>query len=365
MIEKQSPVTENKSHAGALQPVWLMVLSWGVTALLVGTMVWVLLSGAPGLSSAEAAGSDNPAISETGESAMTLPPYEGLSDESTLVRHVNLETEVDSNLRWEVVDYTVQEGDSIFAIARAFNLKPETVLWANFDLLDDDPTYLKPGWVLTIPPVDGIYYKWKKTDDLREVSARFLSTQDKILGFPGNHLDLVAPAIEAGQYVMIPGGSRETKSWITPVAYAPASGATRRIAGAGGCEVPSSGFMGTGSFVWPTSEHSISGFDFMPGHLGIDIAAGSGTLVHAIDNGTVVYAGWNTSGYGNLVVIDHNNGYSSVYAHLNYIGVSCGQNVYQGTAIATSGSTGKSTGPHLHFEIRLNGMFINPWHMLP
>jgi len=79
----------------------------------------------------------------------------------------------------------------------------------------------------------------------------------------------------------------------------------------------------------------------------------------------VVYAGWVTGGYGNMVMIDHGNGYQTLYAHLNSINTACGSSVYQGTIIGQAGSTGNSTGPHLHFEIRYMGGFINPWQVLP
>jgi len=86
-----------------------------------------------------------------------------------------------------------------------------------------------------------------------------------------------------------------------------------------------------------------------------------GDAIFASDSGVVIYAGAISGGYGNMVMIDHGNGYQTLYAHLSTINVSCGQSVYQGQVIGGCGSTGNSTGAHLHFEIRLNGGFINPW----
>ena len=93
------------------------------------------------------------------------------------------------------------------------------------------------------------------------------------------------------------------------------------------------GALGTGYFVWPADNHYLSGNDYWSGHLAIDIAAGTGAAIYAADSGLVVYAGWVTGGYGNMVMIDHGNGYQTLYAHLNSINTACGSSVYQGTVI--------------------------------
>ena len=126
---------------------------------------------------------------------------------------------------------------------------------------------------------------------------------------------------------------------------------------------------GTASFMWPVASyvyissrfglrtHPITGEQ--KSHTGLDIAANQGTTVYASDGGTVTMAGWN-SGYGNCIMIDHGNGYVTLYGHLNYIGVTNGQSVSQGSVIGQVGSTGASTGPHLHFEVLKNGSRIDP-----
>ena len=96
-------------------------------------------------------------------------------------------------------------------------------------------------------------------------------------------------------------------------------------------------------------------------HRGIDIAAPSGTPIYASASGTVIYSGFNTGGFGNFVMIDHGNGYQTYYAHNKSLNVKVGQKVSKGQQIATVGSTGNSTGNHVHFEIRLNGTPINPY----
>jgi murein DD-endopeptidase MepM/ murein hydrolase activator NlpD len=127
------------------------------------------------------------------------------------------------------------------------------------------------------------------------------------------------------------------------------------------------GAVGMGSFVWPTTNHWLSGFNYSPdtNHPAIDIAGQLGNPVFAADNGVIVYAGWNNWGYGNVVVIDHGNGWQTLYAHLSYYGVGCGLSVNQGDVIGSIGSTGNSSGPHLHFEMMYQGSKVNPFDFLP
>lgn len=135
----------------------------------------------------------------------------------------------------------------------------------------------------------------------------------------------------------------------------------------GVCVGPFIGPLGTEAFIWPAGNHYLSGYNFnWRYHPGIDIATQLGDPIYAADTGVVVFAGWNSQGYGNLVVLDHGNGWETLYAHLSQFNVDCGQAVYQGNVIGYAGSTGNSTGPHLHFEI-LNDTYgrVNPWSYLP
>ena len=175
---------------------------------------------------------------------------------------------------------------------------------------------------------------------------------DDILNFPGNDIDLAHPEIDSGSWVMVPGGEREFVQWLVPTVATGSSGtsSTSQSACAGGA-------VGGGGFVWPADAHSLSG---------IDIAAGAGAPVYAADSGVVTMAqGGYNYGYGNVIQIDHGNGYSTVYAHLSNIGVSVCASVGAGQWIGAAGSTGNSQGAHLHFEVRQNGGFINPWFVLP
>jgi len=125
--------------------------------------------------------------------------------------------------------------------------------------------------------------------------------------------------------------------------------------------------VGFGTFVWPASNHRLSGFDYSPStnHWGIDIAGNEGEGAYATDAGVVVYAGWNNYGYGNMIMVDHGNNFQSLYAHLSGISVGCGQSVGQGDLIGIIGNTGRSSGSHLHFEIRAISSWVNPWDVLP
>lgn len=137
----------------------------------------------------------------------------------------------------------------------------------------------------------------------------------------------------------------------------------------GGSSGAGSGANSTGSFIWPVASyvyvssrfgqrvHPITGE--IKNHTGIDIASNQGTTIYAADGGTITLAAWN-GGYGNCVMIDHGNGYVTLYGHMSSIAVSQGQTVSQGDTIGYVGSTGNSTGPHLHFEVLKNGTRIDP-----
>ncbi|MBL8058426.1 MAG: M23 family metallopeptidase, partial [Anaerolineales bacterium] len=123
---------------------------------------------------------------------------------------------------------------------------------------------------------------------------------------------------------------------------------------------------GAGRFVWPTDKRYLVGKDYnWRWHPGLDLGGDVGDPIYAADSGVVVYAGWNVYGFGNLVIVDHGNNWHTLYAHLSEILVTCGEGVEQGALLGLAGSTGHSTGPHLHFEIRSGGVNVNPWDYLP
>jgi murein DD-endopeptidase MepM/ murein hydrolase activator NlpD len=300
-----------------------------------------------------------------------LPPFSGGQvDQAVLQRRTESHTEIPSRPRLTIIKYVVQAGDSLFGIAERFGLKPETILWGNFDVLQDDPHSLKPGQELAILPVDGTSYTWHEGDGLNGVAKFFGVSPDDILDWPGNDLDPgmdpTNPSIPAGKVLMIPGGTRDTTTLYRP-RITRANPGVAKILGPGACGAVYDGAVGTGSFAWPTPAHYLSGYDYNPGlgHPAIDIAGSMGTGISASDSGVVVYAGWNDWGYGNVIVIDHGNGWQTLYAHLSQVNVGCGQSVYQGNLIGRMGCTGNCSGPHLHFEVRYGDGFVNPWNVLP
>jgi murein DD-endopeptidase MepM/ murein hydrolase activator NlpD len=339
----------------------LSILSWVVTMMVAAGLISGALAWRESHSTGQALAPLAAAPDE--ESAdVAMPALGGPEAFVSIGRDIQIKTNIPADKpRYDLAEYRVTRGDSIFAISESYNLKPETVLWANYDVLQDDPHSLKPGQVLKIPPTDGIYYQWKENDTLDSVANELKSTVDDILNYPGNDIDLADPKIESGSWIMVPGGEREFVVWLVPTVARGASGTSSTSLNA--CPA---GAVGSGGFVWPADSHSLSGNDYWSGHLGIDIAAGEGAPVYAADSGVVTMAdGGYNYGYGNVVQIDHGNGYSTVYAHLSVIGVSACQSVSAGQWIGAAGNTGNSQGAHLHFEVRQSGGFINPWFVLP
>ncbi len=292
----------------------------------------------------------------------TLSPVTATSG---VQRAVNPRTVIPMRSRSAVIEHTVEQGESVFEIANRFGITPETVLWANYSVLNDAPDQIAPGMVLNIPPENGVYYEWQEGDTLEGVAAQFKASVDDILAFTGNQFDLMNPQINPGNMVMIPGGEREFRQWIIPTIARGSAGVSSSALGPGACTGSYEGAYGSGAFVWPAANHYLSGNDYWSGHLAIDIAAGEGAAIYAADAGVVVFAGWAYGGYGNMIMIDHGNGYQTLYAHLSAVNVACGRSVARGATIGQSGNTGNSYGAHLHFEVRLNGGFVNPWYVLP
>ncbi len=271
--------------------------------------------------------------------------------------------------RQEITKYTVQEGDTIFGIAEKFGLKPETILWANRYIIGDTPDGLVVGVELNILPEDGVYHKWSEGEGLNGVAKFYGVNPDVIVNYPLNDLnpetvgDYSNPNIEPGKMLVVPGGERPTVAWIVPRDN-PASGNSHL--GPGACQGNIYGDVGTGTFTWPTTATWLSGYDYNPPiHNGLDFDGDFGSPIYASDSGVVVYSGWSDRGYGYLIVIDHDDGWQTFYAHLTEgTLIPCSSSVQKGQLIGSMGSTGNSSGPHLHFELRLNGQPMNPWDFL-
>ncbi|WP_448594587.1 peptidoglycan DD-metalloendopeptidase family protein, partial [Thermoflexus hugenholtzii] len=308
------------------------------------------------------AASAQPASPEVLQALLRRSAYLGgtrRNSPALLIRQVDLHTEIPERPRRGIITYTVQAGDTLFGIAEKFKLRPETILWANYDVLQDDPHMLEIGQVLNIPPVDGVLHVVKEGETLEAIAQKYKVSPEAIRNAEWNGL-MEGGEPQVGQVLIVPGGTRPFAGWTPPrQAYVVVAGGKRLPSGAcPSVQVPP---LGTGSFVWPVNSRWRSGYDFTAYHPGVDFAGRLGDPVYAADAGTVVYAGWSTVGYGNLIVLDHGNGYQTYYAHLSAIFVGCGQQVAKGATIGLVGSTGRSTGPHLHFEIRGPGGFVNPW----
>ncbi len=339
------------------------IIFWIIASLMVALLIFVGVqffkptqtTWSPEISSASL--ENNPSV------PANLPNYESGNNGGTLIRYANPITIIPTRSRTEATTYTIEPGDSVFGIAQFYNITPETILWANKDTLNDDPHMISVGNELRIPPTDGVFYKWQKGDTLEKVASQFKVDVEDILDWTPNKIDRTNPVIEPDTYVMVPGGQREFQQWVVPTIPRGPAGVNSTIPGA--CDTSAGGAYGTGTFIWPTVNRAISGNQYWSGHLAIDIGAMTGDNVFASDSGVIVYAGGISGGYGNMVMIDHGNGYQTLYAHLSAVKVRCGQSVYQGNVIGLAGSTGNSTGPHLHFEVRFMGGFLNPLYVLP
>ena len=345
-----------------------------VTILLCGVVI--IFAARNYLSEKQPSDSDR-VITETQEAPVTdaIVPYYSPSYPMDEKYHLNdglyriseNHTNLPAKARYQVQKYLVQENDTIIGISEQFNLNPSTILWGNPYTLSDDPHALRAGLEINILPVDGVYYEWHDGDGLNGVSDVFGVKPEDIIDFPANGLsretigDYSNPNIKAGTWLIVPGGSRSFVNWSAPL-ITRENPAVASIYGPGACDAVMDGPLGSGTFIWPTTETWISGYDYDEGtnHRAIDIAGSLGNNVFAADAGVVVYAGWNNHGYGNVVMIDHGNGWQTLYAHLESYNVGCGYYVFQGDVIGGLGSTGNSSGPHLHYEMRYNGTPVNP-----
>ncbi len=366
---ESSPQKPARKAGALLQQIGLNMLMVGLLVLL-AFLVWQRFFGHQS-DKTPAALPLQPTIdqSQTVNLQATLPV--GLPPLSTpiasidgITRSNDMDTIIPSRPRVKVITYTVQVGDTLFSIASNYGLKPETLLWGNYEVLEDNPHLLKPKQVLNILPVDGTYYEWKDGDSLTSVADFFKVTSQEIISYPGNFFDLTqsdpSASIKTGTWVIVPGGKRAIKDWGPP-AITRSNPAAAKYYGEGSCGNVYEGAVGTGTFVWPTTDHGVSGYTYDSGvHPGVDISGAEGNPIYATDSGVIVYAGWSDYGYGYLIVIDHGTGWQSAYAHLSAVAVGCGQSVYQGGYIGAMGTTGNSSGPHLHFELIINGVKVNP-----
>ena len=273
--------------------------------------------------------------------------------------------------RTQLITYVIQSQDSLFTIAEKFDLTPETVLWSNRYLIGDTPDGIYEGKKLIILPANGVIHGWSTGENLDKVASFYKVSRDAILNEPLNHIepsqlaDPSHPSIRPGTMLFVPGGTRPPATWVTPVsADDNGVGSHPNVSYLGNFACNSTATaIGSGAWQFPTSEHWISGYEFTPPtHNGLDYAGRMGFEIYATDSGVIIYSGWSSRGYGNTIVVDHGNGYLSLYGHLMDNGMiqQCGSVVSAGQLIGYMGSTGNSSGPHLHFELRFDGSVVNP-----
>lgn len=251
-----------------------------------------------------------------------------------------LDTEISSKVRDSVTDYIVQDGDTVSSVAEKFGVSADTIRWQN-SLTGDK---IKVGQTIQILPVTGIAHKVQKGDTVYSIAKKYDSEAQAIVNFPFNTFaNDETFELAIGQTVIVPDG------------VMPKAAATPRIRQI----TPSAGtVVASGQFVWPSQGVITQRFIWY--HPGIDIANNAAPSVVAADAGRVEYAGWDGTGYGNMVLIDHGNGFKTRYGHLSQIMVISGQTVARGNVVGKMGSTGRSTGTHLHFEIYSGAGRVNP-----
>ncbi len=252
------------------------------------------------------------------------------------------------------VEYEVAPGDTVSTIAERFGISAETVLWANSL---SNVNLLKIGQTLLILPTDGLVHTVVKGDTLLSIALRYGVDTESILGYPANDVRN-ADSLSIGQELVIPGGKMPS----TRTAAASSSRGGTRAADTAS-PAPAQVAPPSGNFAWPVGGRITQYFN--ASHDAIDLAAPLGTPVVATDGGVVVDLQQLTWGLGWYVTINHGNGYTSTYSHLGSFGVSAGQRVSQGQVVGRIGMTGLTTGPHLHFIVRRNGVPVNPLGVLP
>jgi LysM repeat protein len=259
----------------------------------------------------------------------------------------NVKTDVSDKVRDKIIEYTVQDGDTVSTVAEKFGVSIETILWEN-NLTAKTP--IKSGQILKVLPVTGLSHKVQKGDTIYSIAKKYDSSEQAIVDFPYNtFVNDETFELAVGQTIIVPEGVKPEVTQSAPRLRQSTPNAGTVVA--------------SGSFAWPTNGTITQRFSWY--HTGVDIANRAAPPVVAADSGKVIIAGWvDNFGFGNRVVVDHGNGYKTTYAHLSKIYVVPGQTVNRGDALGQMGSTGRSTGTHLHFEVTYNGAKMNPLSIL-
>ena len=289
----------------------------------------------------------NPVVeSEEGSLAIATRSIENVPilTEESIEAELNPIMQIGQRPEQNVVTYTVARGDTPNTIADKFGIKPETILGGNPNL-SEESSQLQAGLPIKILPVDGVLHEVRYGETLESIAKIYQVDVETIIAYAPNNLEFPF-RVYKGTQILVPGAVRELFVWTPPKLS----------------NRPRNTLVGTGTFVQPVRRGCVTQY-FYPWHRGLDIGLPEGTPIYAMDTGTIIYASWAAGSYydyGNLIVIDHGNGYETYYAHLSGINVFPAQEVRQGQLIGYTGNTGRSSGPHLHAEIRYNNIQDDP-----
>lgn len=239
--------------------------------------------------------------------------------------------------RTEIISYRIKSGDTLWGIAVKFDIDVETIRWSN-PTAAHNPDFVPLDTELIILPVKGAYVTVQPGDTVELLATRWGVAPEDIVNYPLNHLQ-AGDALRPGEKLVIPHGQLEVN--LAPPGPPPA------------------GF----AYAWPirgTVTQAYSG-----AHRAVDLGAPYGAKVYAARAGRVVFREWSSVGYGFLVIVDHGDGSQAYYSHLKGAWANVGDWVARGGLVGEVGSTGNSTGPHVHFEIRIGGVPQNPLGVLP
>ncbi|OGY28200.1 MAG: hypothetical protein A2802_00510 [Candidatus Woykebacteria bacterium RIFCSPHIGHO2_01_FULL_43_29] len=275
--------------------------------------------------------------------ATSISPTEG----GLLIAGTTSETIIpEDRVRSEIVTHVVMGGETLGAIAKKYEVNVESIQWLN---KLQNVNEIAPGDELRIPPLSGVVHKVQSGDNIDSIAKKYQANTQAIVDYPFNYLD-DSFALRVGQELVVPEG-------VPPAAPKPKPVTPTYLAN-GGSASPKANAGASGKFLWPTSG-DISQYPVWY-HMAVDIANSAAPGVAVADSGTVTLVQYLRWGYGYHVIVDHGNGYQTLYAHMNRIYVNPGDKIAKGRTLGQMGSTGRSTGTHLHFEIRKAGVTLNP-----
>ena len=249
--------------------------------------------------------------------------------------------------RTSITTYTVKAGDSVGSIARQFGISANTILWAN-GLTGSG--VIHEGDKLAILPTSGVLHKVASGENVQSIAKKYGVTADGIISY--NNLENGGRLL-AGETIIIPGGQKV--SAVVQVVRQNSS----VISVIKNLVKPNNAVPSKSKLQWPAVGYRITQY-YSWRHTGVDIANKVGTPLYAAADGVVEKSGWNSGGYGNMILLDHPNGMKTRYGHASKLLVKAGEHVTRGQVIALMGSTGRSTGPHLHFEVYVGSGRVNP-----